>query len=103
MNYRTEDEVRDSAKLILGFDKTEPKVKQGTGQITTFNQLGFKGVIDKPDGWYFSLFGVGRKRNGVMAENGTAPRDTLSRSTKKRPGGMKPHGRMKLHIHLCTV
>lgn len=52
MNYRTEDEVRDSAKLILGFDKAEPKVKQGTGQITTFNQLGFKGVIDKPDGWY---------------------------------------------------
>lgn len=52
MIYRTEDEVRDSAKLILGFDKTEPKVKQGTGQITTFNQLGFKGVIDKPDGWY---------------------------------------------------
>lgn len=38
MNYRTEDEVRDSAKLILGFDKNEPKVKQGTGQITTFNQ-----------------------------------------------------------------
>ena len=38
MNYRTEDEVRDSAKLILGFDKTEPKVKQRTGQITTFNQ-----------------------------------------------------------------
>jgi len=52
MNYRTEDEVRDSAKLMLGFDKTEPKIKQGTGQITTFNQLGFKGVIDKPDGWY---------------------------------------------------
>ena len=50
--YRTEDEVRDSAKVILGFDKSEPKVKQGTGQITTFNQLGFKGVIDKPDGWY---------------------------------------------------
>lgn len=52
MNCRTEDEVRDSAKLLLGFDKSEPKVKQGTGQITTFNQLGFKGVIDKPDGWY---------------------------------------------------
>lgn len=52
MKYRTEDEIRDSAKLILGFDKVEPKVKQGTGQITTFNQLGFKGVIDKPDGWY---------------------------------------------------
>ena len=50
--YRTEDEVRDSAKLILGFDKIEPKVKQGTGQITTFNQLGFKRINDKPDGWY---------------------------------------------------
>ena len=27
MNYRTEDEVRDSAKLIFGFDKTGHKVK----------------------------------------------------------------------------
>ena len=49
---RTEDEVRDSAKTILEFDKTVPGVKQGTGQITTFNQLGFRGVSDKPDGWY---------------------------------------------------
>lgn len=49
---RTEDEVRDSAKEILGFNDDELNVKQGTGQITTFNQLGFKGVIDKPDGWY---------------------------------------------------
>lgn len=50
--YRTEDEVRDEAKVILGFDEPETNVKQGTGQITTFNQLGFKGVVDKPDGWY---------------------------------------------------
>lgn len=49
---RTEDEVRDSAKKILGFDEIESKIKQGTGQITTFNQLGFKGNINKPDGWY---------------------------------------------------
>lgn len=49
---RTEDQVRDSAKAILGFDKEEIKIQQGTGQITTFNQLGFKGVNDKPDGWY---------------------------------------------------
>lgn len=35
---RTEDEVRDSAKLVLGFDKEESGVQQGTGQITTFNQ-----------------------------------------------------------------
>lgn len=52
ITYRTEDEVRDSAKIQLGFDKVEENVKQGTGQITTFNQLGFKGIIDKPDGWY---------------------------------------------------
>lgn len=52
VTFRTEDEVRDSAKIILGFDKIESKIKQGTGQITTFNQLGFKGINDKPDGWY---------------------------------------------------
>ena len=49
---RTEDQVRDYAKLVLGFDTYENGVQQGTGQITTFNQLGFKGVSDKPDGWY---------------------------------------------------
>lgn len=49
---RTEDEIRDSAKKILGFDEKEPNIKQGAGQITTFNQLGFKGISDKPDGWY---------------------------------------------------
>ncbi len=48
----TEDQVRDSAKTILGFDIVEVKIQQGTGQITTFNQLGFKGINDKPDGWY---------------------------------------------------
>lgn len=51
-NYRTEDEVRDSAKKILGLDAVEDSIKQGTGQITTFNQLGFPSVLDKPDGWY---------------------------------------------------
>lgn len=49
---RTEDEIRDFAKIKLGFDKSEKGVKQGTGQITTFNQLGFKGISNKPDGWY---------------------------------------------------
>mgnify|MGYP004471224729 CR=1 FL=1 len=50
---RTEDEIRDQAKVILGFDEKEKGVSQGTGQITTFNQLGFKNISDKPDGWYF--------------------------------------------------
>ena len=52
VTFHTEDEVRDRAKIILGFDAVEPNIKQGTGQITTFNQLGFKRVLDKPDGWY---------------------------------------------------
>ena len=47
----TEDAVRDKAKEILGFENTETAIS-GVGQLTTFNQLGFKGVNDKPDGWY---------------------------------------------------
>lgn len=50
--YRTEDEVRDDAKIVLGFGEKEDNIRQGTGQITTFNQLGFKGNANKPDGWY---------------------------------------------------
>ncbi|ETJ17669.1 hypothetical protein Q604_UNBC18738G0001, partial [human gut metagenome] len=42
------------AKQILGFDKPEPDVQKGTGQIYTFKQLGFscKKNNHKPDGWY---------------------------------------------------
>ncbi len=47
----TEDKVRDKAKEILGFEDTET-AKSDVGQLTTFNQLGFKGISDKPDGWY---------------------------------------------------
>ena len=50
--FLTEDEVRDNDKIALGFDTTEENIKQGTGQLTTFNQLGIKGIMDKPDGWY---------------------------------------------------
>lgn len=64
MALRDEDAVRDGytpfdgssfvkgAKQILGFDNPEKDVEQGTGQIKTFNQLGFTGISDKPDGWY---------------------------------------------------
>ena len=60
----TEDEVRDGytdktgfhfgAKQILELDRAEDSVQQGTGQLTTFRQLGFsgKGSTHKPDGWY---------------------------------------------------
>ena len=50
-NY-TEDEIREMAGYILGFKEKIKNVKAGVGQLTTFNQLGFKGVNDKPDGWY---------------------------------------------------
>ena len=31
--HRTEDQVRDSAKIILGLDVVEDKIQQGTGQV----------------------------------------------------------------------
>ena len=51
MQDRTEDQVRQDAKDVLGFASTDEAVSD-VGQLTTFNQLGFKGVSDKPDGWY---------------------------------------------------
>ena len=47
----TEDQVRDLARDILHLEETE-SVKAGVGQLTSFNQLGFLGVKDRPDGWY---------------------------------------------------
>lgn len=48
---KTEDNVRDNSKIVLGFDDNEKNVQQGTGQITTFNKFGIKSN-KKPDGWY---------------------------------------------------
>lgn len=47
----TEDEVRDLAGKTLKFENTD-KVQSGVGQLTSFNQLGFNGIKDRPDGWY---------------------------------------------------
>lgn len=47
----TEDAVRDLARDILGLVDSDA-ARAGVGQLTTFNQLGFAGVADKPDGWY---------------------------------------------------
>ena len=52
---RSEDDVRNNADTILGFSDGEANVNQGTGQITTFNQLGYSNhslKSHKPDGWY---------------------------------------------------
>ncbi|MBU5419839.1 SAM-dependent methyltransferase [Acetanaerobacterium sp. MSJ-12] len=51
MTKKTEDMVRDIARDTLGLSKRE-HAQYGVGQLTTFNQLGFPGVADKPDGWY---------------------------------------------------
>lgn len=49
----TEDEVRNEAWGLLGFSSVDTREAQcGVGQLTTFNQLGFPGKNDKPDGWY---------------------------------------------------
>ncbi|EDP2965712.1 TPA: restriction endonuclease subunit M [Campylobacter jejuni] len=51
----SEDIIRDNAREILGFYNSN-EAQSGVGQITTFNQLDknyFKGISDKPDGWYF--------------------------------------------------
>lgn len=47
----TEDQVRDIAKQKLHLEETE-SARAGVGQLTSFNQLGFRGVKDRPDGWY---------------------------------------------------
>lgn len=50
---RTEDQVRDDAKKILGFQDTE-SAKSDVGQLTSFKALCFKGdgANYRPDGWY---------------------------------------------------
>ena len=58
MSSLTEDEVRKKAADILGL-VNDNSAFSGTGQITSFNQLGkhfksnpWKGNLNKPDGWY---------------------------------------------------
>lgn len=48
----TEDQVRDEARELLNLHPTDI-AQCGVGQNTSFNKLGFTGVPDKPDGWYF--------------------------------------------------
>ena len=52
MDFKTEDVVRDEARNILQLI-SDKNADSNVGQLTTFNQLGFKSVSDKPDGWYF--------------------------------------------------
>ena len=54
--YKTEDEVRDEARILLNLTNNEDKTKSGVGQLTSFSSLDnyyFKGISKRPDGWYF--------------------------------------------------
>lgn len=54
--YKTEDEVRDEARILLNLTNNEDKTKSGVGQLTSFSNLDnyyFKGISKRPDGWYF--------------------------------------------------
>lgn len=51
MTQLTEDQVRENAWKVLWFTNSDD-AKSWVGQITTFNQLWFKGISYKPDWWY---------------------------------------------------
>ena len=56
LTYKTEDEVRDEARILLNLTNNEDKTKFGVGQLTSFSSLDnyyFKGISKRPDGWYF--------------------------------------------------
>ena len=67
----TEDAVRDLARDTLGLADSDA-ARAGVGQLTTFNQLGFPGVMDKPDGWYLPKNKAGWKdlRSGKHYKGG---------------------------------
>lgn len=56
LTYKTEDEVRDEARILLNLTNNEDKTKSGVGQLTSFSSLDnyyFKGISKRPDWWYF--------------------------------------------------
>lgn len=79
MEQLTEDQVRDKAKEILGFDNVE-NVETGVGQLTTFNQLGFKGISDKPDGWYLPN---DKKQVAIILETKNSKEDVSKQKWKE--------------------
>ena len=69
--FKTEDEVRTEAGQILGLCNSE-KCVAGVGQLTTFNKLGFKGIVDKPDGWFFP---ESRNEPAIILETKSSDKD----------------------------
>ena len=60
-----EDVVRDRCAKYLGFNVTEDGIQQGTGQITTFNQLGIKPFVGLGLGVAWSDINADGSRKGT--------------------------------------
>ena len=92
----TEDAVRDLAREALGLVDSEI-ARAGVGQLTTFNQLGFPGVADKPDGWYLP----NNKNEVAVVLETKATRITLGQAQVKRKQRHPPSCRVLAIICLC--
>lgn len=85
----TEDEVRDHAGKLLGFDNVDPNdARAGVGQITTLKSLGFtgKGISLKPDGWYLP-----RDRGLVAIVLETKAQDSMPIDSPKLKGQVEKY------------
>lgn len=93
---RTEDEIRDEARDILGFENSDI-AESGVGQITTFNQLGFPGSLKKPDGWYLPH---DTSRTAIVLE---AKADNIDIDTKKRVDEIREYGEILLEKYETVI
>lgn len=75
--FKTEDEVRDYAGDVLELKIQEQNIKQGVGQLTTFNQLGFtgEGKNNKPDGWYLPK---DKSKSAIILETKNSDEDVFA-------------------------
>lgn len=89
MKFKTEDQVRDEARNLLKLEEDET-AQAGVGQLTTFNQLGFSGIADKPDGWY-------------LPENHSKPAMILEVKSTKIELGQTQVNELQKNIHIVST
>lgn len=89
MKFKTEDQVRDEARNLLKLEEDET-AQAGVGQLTTFNQLGFSGIADKPDGWY-------------LPENHSKPAMILEVKSTKIELGQVQVDELQKNIHIVST
>lgn len=89
MKFKTEDQVRDEARNLLKLEEDET-AQAGVGQLTTFNQLGFSGIADKPDGWY-------------LPENHSKPAMILEVKSTKIELGQAQVDELRKNMHIVST